>query len=109
MNSPLSRRQSEQNFFDAQVYSDRPLSPETVERYQYCRHPHTRAEAVYVALGDLRGKSVLEIGCGDGRNSMIMALLGASVTAVDISSRAIAAARSRARNQGVSVQFHEMS
>lgn len=35
----------------------------------------------------IKGKEVLEIGCGDGLNALIMAVLGAKVTANDISSR----------------------
>ena len=35
--------------------------------------------------GRLRGKKVLEIGCGDGLNALVMAHLGAVVVAIDIS------------------------
>ena len=35
--------------------------------------------------GRLKGKKVLEIGCGDGLNALVMASLGASVLALDIS------------------------
>ncbi len=36
--------------------------------------------------GELKGKRVLELGCGDGMNALAMAKLGAEVVAVDISS-----------------------
>ena len=51
----LARLQSEQTFFDAEMYTDCPLSPQTVGRYRYCRHRYRREEAAYVALGHLRG------------------------------------------------------
>lgn len=35
----------------------------------------------------IRGKQVLELGCGDGLNALIMAQLGAEVTAIDISEK----------------------
>jgi 2-polyprenyl-3-methyl-5-hydroxy-6-metoxy-1,4-benzoquinol methylase len=39
--------------------------------------------AVYSLLGPLRGKQLLDAGCGDGRFSKQMAKRGASVTAID--------------------------
>lgn len=41
-------------------------------------------------FGDLSGKTVLDIGCGLGKNSIGLARLGAKVTAVDASNTAIA-------------------
>jgi len=48
---------------------------------------------------------VLEIGCGTGTNSIWLAGQGFTVTGLDISSSAIAIARKRAREQGVSCRF----
>jgi SAM-dependent methyltransferase len=44
--------------------------------------PHL--EAVMTNLGDLRGKSVIDIGCLDGRWSFEMEARGAQVTSVDV-------------------------
>jgi SAM-dependent methyltransferase len=46
-------------------------------------------------LGDVRGKTVLEYGCGDGANTLILARRGAEVKALDISPELIEVARRR--------------
>jgi len=58
-------------------------------------------------LGDLRGRRVLEYGCGLGKISVLLAKGGASVTAFDISPKSIEAARRRAEINGVedSIEF----
>jgi 2-polyprenyl-3-methyl-5-hydroxy-6-metoxy-1,4-benzoquinol methylase len=48
-------------------------------------------------LGDLRGKVVLDYGCGMGEESAYLAKLGAKVTAIDVSPKGIEIARERAR------------
>src|SRR5205085_11697689 len=52
--------------------------------------------------GDLRGKSILDVGCGDGINAVMFAKMGALVTGVDISPGAIRVAERRAKVNGVS-------
>jgi 2-polyprenyl-3-methyl-5-hydroxy-6-metoxy-1,4-benzoquinol methylase len=52
-------------------------------------------------LGNLEGRLVLDLGCGEGENSVLLARLGATVTGLDISPKAIEAARERARVNGV--------
>jgi 2-polyprenyl-3-methyl-5-hydroxy-6-metoxy-1,4-benzoquinol methylase len=53
------------------------------------------------ALGDLRGKQVLDIGAGTGFLSVALALRGAQVTSTDIAEQALAVGRHRARISGV--------
>lgn len=52
-------------------------------------------------LGDVRGKTVLEYGCGDGTNTLPLALRGARVVALDISADLIKIAHERLRVNGV--------
>lgn len=52
-------------------------------------------------LGDLNGKRVLEIGCGLGEISALMAKSGAEVTAFDLSKKSVFATRRRAILNGV--------
>ncbi|MBI4178666.1 class I SAM-dependent methyltransferase [bacterium] len=50
----------------------------------------------YSILGDIRGKKILEIGCGTGRQAVWFARRGAEVTAVDISEEALKSLRNQA-------------
>jgi 2-polyprenyl-3-methyl-5-hydroxy-6-metoxy-1,4-benzoquinol methylase len=50
-------------------------------------------------LGDVRGKDILEIGCGGGQNSIALAKLGARVVGVDSSERQISFARDLAARE----------
>ena len=45
------------------------------------------------ALGNVGGKSVIDIGCGEGRFSRLLSQLGATVTGVDLTEALIARAR----------------
>jgi len=80
-----------------------PLDPLAVERYS---RPVLRRrfnkEFRFRLLGDLEGKTVLDVGCGDGLNSVMLAKLGARVTGIDISPQAVEVARRRAEVNGVS-------
>jgi SAM-dependent methyltransferase len=83
-----------------------PTSRDTIRRYSENRHWRLyRTEFLYKSLGDLKGKSLLDFGCGEGIDSVIYAALGAKVTGVDISAELIAAARQRAKLDGVEVEF----
>lgn len=50
---------------------------------------------------------VLELGCGTGTNAIFLAQSGFEVTAVDLSQTALASARSKAQQAGVSISFLE--
>lgn len=55
---------------------------------------------LFTYLGDLRGKRVLEVGCGLGEASVAFAKRGAQVTATDISPKMVAFAKELARRHG---------
>src|SRR5438874_891802 len=55
-------------------------------------------------MGDLRGKRLLDIGCGLGESSVYFALNGARVTATDLSPGMIQIAVDLARLHGVGVE-----
>jgi len=69
--------------------------------------PHCPNEDQLGLIGDVRGKRVLEIGCGGGQCSVAFAKRGAIATGVDISDRQIAFARELARANGVAATFHQ--
>jgi 2-polyprenyl-3-methyl-5-hydroxy-6-metoxy-1,4-benzoquinol methylase len=54
-----------------------------------------------------RGDRVLDVGCGEGRNSVWLARLGCDVTGLDVSPFALAKAKRLAAGQGVAVQYVE--
>ena len=58
-------------------------------------------EYSYHLLGDVRGRTVLEYGCGDGLNTLVLARLGARVKALDLSPDLIDIARRRLTANGI--------
>jgi ubiquinone/menaquinone biosynthesis C-methylase UbiE len=62
-------------------------------------------EAAFDLAGDLRGKRVLDLGCGDGSYSIHAARNEAHVVGVDISAAMFEAAQRRANDCGVSVRW----
>jgi 2-polyprenyl-3-methyl-5-hydroxy-6-metoxy-1,4-benzoquinol methylase len=78
------------------------LDPLTLRRYA---GPRLRRRFViefcFRLLGDLRGRSLLDVGCGEGQNAALFARLGATVTGIDVSPAALEVARQRAEANGV--------
>ena len=56
--------------------------------------------------GDVKGKRVLELGCGDGRNTTRFAKQGAIAIGVEPSEERISRAYRRAEDEGVRVELH---
>jgi 2-polyprenyl-3-methyl-5-hydroxy-6-metoxy-1,4-benzoquinol methylase len=54
------------------------------------------------------GKKTLDIACGEGRNSVFLALKGFTVTGLDISDVGLVKAAKRAEKEGVSVDFQQV-
>jgi ubiquinone biosynthesis O-methyltransferase len=57
-------------------------------------------------VGDISGRSILDVGCGDGEFAVELAKLGAIVTGIDSSAVMIDAARARAKLHNADVNFH---
>lgn len=65
-------------------------------------------ETIQRLLGDLRGKRVLDLGCGTGRISIELAARGALVSGWDFAEGALEAARRDAATRGVSPEFRRV-
>ena len=68
--------------------------------------PISPGESELKLLGDVKGKDVLEIGCGGGQNTVVLAKWGARSVGLDISGEQIKFARKLAWNDSVDVSFH---
>ena len=101
------RWRSEAAFFDSEEYSEGLIPEVTVRRYLELKKPWLPAEYPLSLLGNVEGRRILEIGCGDGGNAILLGLKGARVCGIDISMRAIEIANKRAVLHGIAdrVQF----
>jgi len=63
-------------------------------------------EAFRQAVGDLRGKTVLDFGCGDGARSIDYARRGATVYAFDISPENVRTVVKKSEKAGVAERIH---
>ncbi|UFN49753.1 class I SAM-dependent methyltransferase [Roseomonas sp. OT10] len=69
-----------------------------------------QVQTVLDHLGELKGRRVLDLGCGTGFLASLLAAQGAEVDALDISPASVAIARHRAEISGVAdrIRFHVM-
>jgi ubiquinone/menaquinone biosynthesis C-methylase UbiE len=62
---------------------------------------------VRAAVGDVRGLTVLDLGCGTGRHALWLAAAGANVTAVDFSEGMLAEARRKPGAEAIRFLCHD--
>jgi SAM-dependent methyltransferase len=106
------RWDSEASFFDRlgqRLEADlKPFTPWQLGRY--LAHPRRiyDKEFRFRLLGDLGGQRVLDLGCGEGSNSVLLARAGATVVGVDLSPKLVELAHRRAALNNVAdrVRFH---
>jgi SAM-dependent methyltransferase len=67
--------------------------------------PDVPNEASLRLLGDVKGRRVLDLGCGGGQGAIACAKQGATVIAVDASAEQLAIARRLAEQEGVKVEL----
>jgi 2-polyprenyl-3-methyl-5-hydroxy-6-metoxy-1,4-benzoquinol methylase len=109
-NTREERWKSEAMFFDewatkaAQHITQ--IDPLALKRYSPPLRRRFNKEFRFLLMGNLKGKCLLDVGCGDGSNAVMLAKLGASVTGIDISPRAIDLAEKRAEINGVNGLVH---
>lgn len=102
------REDRERRAFDEHL-SQSPLSAESlvisdsdIDRYG---HPFARnhypIDLLFLTLGDVREKEILDLGCGDGLWSTLLALAGGRPIGIEISEKYAITASQRARANGV--------
>lgn len=67
---------------------------------------YARFELTLQECGDVKGKSVIDVGCGPGRYSVELAKRGANVTGIDFADRMIEKAQRFAESEGVAEKCH---
>ena len=80
------------------------------EVYDHDANPLPALEEPHVreALGDVRGRDVLDLGCGTGRHTAWLAEAGARVTAVDFSAGMLEEARRKVPSGSVRFIVHDL-
>ena len=107
-NARAVRWKSEASFFDRCAERElaggvAPFSAAVLRRYLGGELRARRGKDFrFLLAGDLRGRKVLDVGCGDGANAALLALAGAEVVGVDVSPLSIQLAQRRAEVNGVS-------
>jgi ubiquinone/menaquinone biosynthesis C-methylase UbiE len=70
---------------------------------------HLNSPVFFDMLPDVRGRAGLDIGCGEGHNTRLLARRGSRVTAVDIAEDFIAYARQAEALEPLGVEYHVAS
>jgi 2-polyprenyl-3-methyl-5-hydroxy-6-metoxy-1,4-benzoquinol methylase len=102
MKSSASVHSSESDFHD-QWALETPIAKIAV-REAFEAPTAVENRAILGLMGDLKGKHLLDVGCGLGESSVYFALLGAHVTAIDLSPGMVDCAMSLATAHGVSIR-----
>ncbi len=70
----------------------------------HCRY-YMNNPGMFKILGNIRGKQVLDLACGEGYNSRIMAKKGAKVTGIDFSKNQIKYAQEEENNNKMGIEY----
>ncbi|MBU1365489.1 MAG: methyltransferase [Gammaproteobacteria bacterium] len=99
-----SRLELERTFHDAWAESEDVEQIDVRGSNEVCTAPEMRY--IVKRLGDLKGKRMLDVGCGLGEASVYFAMLGAEVTSSDLSQGMLDATSHLAKTNGVAVRQH---
>ncbi len=100
-----ARLKAEEMFHDEWASAEDPMAIDVRRANEACTSP----EMGYIRarLGELRGRKLLDVGCGLGEASVYFALEGAAVTAMDLSQGMLDATSRLASLNGVAVRTHK--
>jgi 2-polyprenyl-3-methyl-5-hydroxy-6-metoxy-1,4-benzoquinol methylase len=98
------RIQTEREFHDAWADSEDVEDIDVLTANEVCTAPEMR----YLTrrLGDIKGKRLLDVGCGLGEASVYFAILGADVTSSDLSQGMLDATTRLAKANDVTIKQH---
>jgi SAM-dependent methyltransferase len=99
-----ARQHAEEIFHDEWAASVDVTKINVRQMNEACTAPEMRY--IRQALGELKGRTLLDVGCGLGEAAVYFALLGADVTATDLSPGMCATARRLADCNGVRIATH---
>ena len=99
-----ARKHAEEAFHDEWAASVDVTKINVRQMNEACTAPEMRY--IRTALGDLKGRTLLDVGCGLGEASVYFALLGADVTATDISPGMCDVAHRLAKANDVTIKTH---
>jgi SAM-dependent methyltransferase len=99
-----ARQHAEEVFHDEWAASVDVTKINVRQMNEACTAPEIRY--IRRELGELKGRTLLDVGCGLGEAAVYFALLGAEVTATDLSPGMCAAARRLAGCNGVQIATH---
>lgn len=105
--SAARRHRVEEVFHDEWAESEFTKSIDVRAANEACTSPEMRY--IRARLGDLKGKRLLDVGCGLGEASVYFALEGAEVTSLDISQGMLDSTSRLAASNGVTVRRHKAS
>jgi len=94
----------EEHFHDTWAQAEEVGRIDVRRANEACTAPELRC--IHQRLGDLRGRRVLDLGCGRGETSVYFALRGAQVTALDLSTGMLDLTAALAQRHGVSLRVH---
>jgi ubiquinone/menaquinone biosynthesis C-methylase UbiE len=78
------------------------IDPEAPDHRAYHRH-------LLSAIGDPRGRTICEVGCGSGTTSALLASLGARITLVDLAAESLRFARDHFERLGLAAGYARMN
>jgi 2-polyprenyl-3-methyl-5-hydroxy-6-metoxy-1,4-benzoquinol methylase len=102
----LAQRIREEAVENDEIYRRRSTDTLDLSRVHYF-HSEMVGWAIK-QIGNLKGARILDVGIGDGLTSVLMALAGAQVTGIEVSSVALARAETLAQRYGVDINLKEM-
>lgn len=100
----IAQIQRHEVLYDEEMHKAEVIAPVHWQKFEQIAEPLHAYVYLVKSLGNLRGKRVLDAGCGTGRFAVILAKRGAQVEAFDISPRGIKTANEYARLNHVAGQ-----